>query len=321
MGRFAVIKNSFVKIEQVIVLHLLHNKQVSLQGIGTFKLDPSVSLPADTDKDFVIPENAVSFEYNPRAKEDESLINSIVQHTSKIKPLAASDLESFLMLNNQFLNIGKPFKIDKLGTLEKAQGGELKFVPGQYIIAKIEAPKTLKEDENEESSGLFNDYNKRSNNGSKVLITVVTIGVLALIGWAIYYFIFSKKPGPEGQPLTQQVNDAVDSSALTDTTTKSIIAPSIMDTLKKDSLATDTLNPANSSAFKVVFRQTTNRMEAQTTMTRLNKWGHHIIMYTNDSVNFKLAEVVKRPLSDTTRVKDSLEKFYGGAVSVELNNF
>ncbi len=87
-----------MKIEQVIVLHLFNNKVVTLQGIGTFRLDPSVSLPADIEKDNVIPENAASFEYNPKATEDDSLIDSIVKHTTKIKPLASADLDSFLML-------------------------------------------------------------------------------------------------------------------------------------------------------------------------------------------------------------------------------
>src|SRR5436190_709996 len=144
-----------MKIEQVIALHLFNNKEVTLQGIGTFRLDPSVSLPPDIEKDTVIPESAVIFEYNPKATEDPSLIDSIVKHTTKIKPLASADLDSFLMLGRQFLNIGKPFIIEKMGTLDKAQTGELIFIPGQFMTPKIEAPKALKENENEERSGLF----------------------------------------------------------------------------------------------------------------------------------------------------------------------
>src|SRR5688500_4083762 len=145
MGRFVVIKNLKLKIDQVIVLHLFNNKQVTLQGIGTFRLDPSVSLPADSQKELVIPENAITFEYNPKATEDESLIESIVEHTTKIKPLASADLDSFLMLGRQFLNIGKPFTLNGLGTLDKAQAAQLIFIPGQFITPKIESPNPLKE--------------------------------------------------------------------------------------------------------------------------------------------------------------------------------
>ncbi|MEP6596973.1 MAG: hypothetical protein ABJA71_13555 [Ginsengibacter sp.] len=305
-----------MKIEQVIVLHLLNNKQVTLQGIGTFWLDSSVSLPAETEKDFVIPENAVSFEYNPRATEDASLIDSIVQHTTKIKPLASSDLDSFLMLGRQFLNIGKPFKLDRLGTLDKAQAGELFFIPGQYITPKIEAPKTLKEDENEESSGLFNDYNREpDNSGKKILAVVVTLVVIGLIGWAIYY-VFFKTAVENEKPATQQLNVATDSSSLV---TGSVVTDS--SNLKKDiasPASSGTLSLGNDLTFKIIFKESKNKEEAFNLMNKLNSWGHHVIMYTADSVNYKLAELFNLPLSDTTRAKDSLEKLYGNSVVVEI---
>ena len=93
-----------MKIEQLIVQHLYISKQVTLQGIGTFRLDPSVILPAnEKEKDFIIPDNAFKFEYNLRAEEDEALIQYIVQHTRKILPLASADLDSYVMLAKQFL--------------------------------------------------------------------------------------------------------------------------------------------------------------------------------------------------------------------------
>src|SRR6476619_97240 len=107
-----------MKIEQLLVQHFYIAKQVTLQGIGTFTLSPDFIVPAETDKDIVLPENAVSFQYNPRATEDEALIDYIVQQTRKIKPLASADLESYLVLGKQFLNIGKPFKIEGVGILE-----------------------------------------------------------------------------------------------------------------------------------------------------------------------------------------------------------
>src|SRR5258708_11055702 len=174
-----------MKIEQVIVLHLFNNKEVNLQGIGTFHFNSSITVPADLEKDVVIPENSVTFEYNPKATEDSSLIDSIVKYTTKIKPLASADLDSFLMLGRQFLNIGKPFTLDKLGTLDKAQTGELIFIPGSFVTPKIEAPKALKEDEDEVSSGLFNDYNKKRDAGSKKFLGIfISVVVLGLIGWA-----------------------------------------------------------------------------------------------------------------------------------------
>jgi len=298
-----------MKIEQVIALHLFNNKYVSLQGIGTFRLDSSISTIADLEKDVIIPEGAVSFEYNPKATEDEALIDSIVKHTTKIKPLASADLDSFLMLGRQFLNIGKPFTLDRLGTLDKAQTGELVFLPGQFITPKIEAPKALKENENEESSGLFNDYNRKPEDNSKKILTVIAvIVVLALIGWAIYYFLFSKSPGDESVLMDQ-------AGTVTDT----VVPP-------RDSMASalspDTTNhlteSANNSSFKIIFFETNDRKQALSSMNKLNSWGHHVIMYTEDSVNYKLAELFQRPLSDTGKVKDSMTQVYRIPVVLEV---
>ena len=97
-----------MKLEHVIVQQLYKSKKVTLQGIGTFRLDSSVAIPPENEKDYVIPENAISFEYNLKATEDEALIEHIVAQTRKMKSLASSDLESYCMSSKQFLNIGKP---------------------------------------------------------------------------------------------------------------------------------------------------------------------------------------------------------------------
>ena len=109
------------------MLYLLKNKQISLQGIGTFKLDISLPEVTDNEKPVIIPANAVSFHYDPKVGEEETIVDFIVEHTKKIKPLASADLDSFLTLGRQFLNIGKPFTIQNLGTLDKLKSGELEF--------------------------------------------------------------------------------------------------------------------------------------------------------------------------------------------------
>ena len=62
-----------MKIEQVLVHYLLKNKQLTLKGIGTFHLDASIPDSADSEKPIIIPENAITFTYDPRAGEDEGL--------------------------------------------------------------------------------------------------------------------------------------------------------------------------------------------------------------------------------------------------------
>lgn len=297
-----------MKIEQVIVLHLYNTKEVTLQGIGTFRLNSPLTLPSEVEKDIVIPENAVSFDYNPKATEDAGLIDSIVKHTTKIKPLASADLDSFLMLGRQFLNIGKPFVLDKIGTLDKAQTGELIFIPGQFITPKIEAPKALKENENEESSGLFNDYNREpENNNKKIIAIIIAIIIAGLAGWGVYHFMFTKKtPATQSTPVAPSTV-IIDSVPKNNTAVNKITADTTIH-----------LTGVNDSSFNIIIRQTNNKKEALSYFKRLNRWGHHVVMYTQDSINFKLVEIINLPLSDTTRVKDSLSRFYHAPVSIQL---
>jgi nucleoid DNA-binding protein len=310
--RFAFIKNTTVKIEQALVLYLLKHKQISLQGIGIFKIDAIIPESTDSDKPFMIPADAVSFTYDPKVREDNELIDFIVQNTKKIKPLASADLDSFLTLGRQFLNIGKPFTIQNLGTLEKLNNGDLEFKPGP-LIQKVEVPKLKIEDEGAEQheENLFNDYKRAPSNNNRALLVIFVIIILIAGAWAAWYFGFKKND-------TEKV-----------TTTDNIIP--IADTMgiskKNDSLAatqklTDSnniqKNPADSFTFKVVVRETRDKEVAIARLAILKSFGREVIMYTTDSITYKVAEPFMLPLSDTTKILDSLnKKFYGGKAHIE----
>lgn len=300
-----------MKIEQVLVQQLYNNKHITLQGIGTFSLDSSVSLPVDSEKGIVLPENAIHFIYNPKATEDEALIDAIVQHTKKIKPLASADLDSFLMLGRQFLNIGKPFRLEGLGTLDKTQSGELEFKAGQFITPKIEAPKALKENENEEKSGLFPDYDTEVNSGSRRAIFIITtILVLGIGAWAAYYF-FYKNRNTESNSQVSEIDQ---------TQNKADTVSAKKDTLTIGAINTSQQQTSNDGyTFKIVFKVTKDKQDAQKTLAKYKDYGHKVIMYTTDSVTYKVAEPFTLPLSDTAHIKDSLNKyFYLGKAHVEI---
>ncbi|MEO6720275.1 MAG: hypothetical protein ABIN67_07900, partial [Ferruginibacter sp.] len=171
-----------MKIEQLIVQHLYTSKQVTLQGIGTFRLDPSVILPAENEKnkDFRIPDNAFKFEYNLRAEEDESLIKYIVQHTRKILPLASADLDSYVMLAKQFLNIGRPLVIEGVGTIQKSQAGEYQFIPGHFVSPKIDdIPKQPKEKKEEIISFETPQAESHSRRNLAIFVTLLVLAATA----------------------------------------------------------------------------------------------------------------------------------------------
>ena len=290
-----------MKIEQVLIQQLYSNKEITLQGIGSFRLDTSVTLQADSEKGAIVPGNAITFEYNHRAGEDAALIDAIVQHTKKIRPLASADLDSYLTLGKQFLNIGKPFTIEGIGTLDKAMSGELIFTPGHFITPRIEPPKALKEDEMEEKSGLFPDYDseiKRSH-GRKTALIIFLILLLGLGAWASYHFVFKKKAPEENTlPEVTEKPAATDSPAAKH------------DTNRVQPVNNQPVNNGDNYTFKIVFKETRDKDDALKSYNKMSGFGHKVILYTNDSVIYKVAEPFTLPLSDTTHIKDSLNKYY-----------
>ncbi len=312
-----------MKIEQLLVQHFYHNREVNLQGMGTFTLSPDVIVPVENDKEVVMPENAISFQYNPKAGEDDSLIDFIVQQTRKIKPLASADLDSYLVLGKQFLNIGKPFKIEGMGTLEKNQQGEYEFRQGNFSNTKVEAAPTAMKEKTEDDDISFAAIKNRPAGGKKFLLIAILILLLGLIGWAAWYFLHTRKETP-----TEAKNDTTQTI-----TTPIVTVQDTVDTIKpkKDSAIVPSpvvppavTPPAVSSGagynFMIVFKETNNKGAAIIKMNDLISRGHKVIMYTKDSVYYKLAEPFRRPLSDTARVKDSLNKYYyQGKAYVEQN--
>jgi hypothetical protein len=304
-----------VKIEQALVLYLLKHKQISLQGIGTFKIDALFPESTDSDKPFIIPSDAISFIYDPKTGEHDDLIDFIVQNTKKIKPLASADLDSFLTLGRQFLNIGKPFTIQNLGTLEKLKSGDLEFKPGP-LVQKVEVPKLKIEDEGAEQheENLFNDYKREpSGDNRRAILIIFIIVVLGLTAWAVWYFGFKKNDSEQGT-TTDNIIPIADTVA----------TPKKNDSLDATQKLTDSINnirknPADSFTFKVVVRETKDKEVALARLAILKSFGRNVIMYTTDSVTYKVAQPFMLPLSDTTKILDSLNKnFYEGKAHVEI---
>jgi len=304
-----------VKIEQLIVQYLYIKKQVTLQGIGTFKLDPAVVLPNDNDKekDFVMPENAFHFEYNLKAGEDVGLVNYIVEHTRKILPLASSDLESYAILAKQFLNIGKPLVIEGVGTIQKNQLGDYQFTPGVFITPKIDdIPKQLREKRDESVSF---ESEARVNNSRRNLITGIITLVIIFSGLGIYYAITNSQHS-ETVPLA--IEEPIADTTNRDTT----VIKNTFSQASTDTAASVTITPAIVAAdgnnFKIVLKSYSTSELAQKAFNRLTTYGHKLVVIKVDSLKYELAMPFKTPLTDTTRARDSLKVFFGGKPYVKL---
>ena len=308
-----------MKIEQLLVQYLYDSKKLTLQGVGTFYMSPDFVMPSENEKDFMIPDSAISFEYEPKAAEDNALIAYIVQQTRKILPLASADLDSYVMLGKQFLNIGKPFRIEGIGTLQKNMSGKYDFVPGQFITPKLsDIPKQFKEKlEHDISFDTTAQEDGRSGNNKKILMATCTIILLGLAGFAGWYFLHKKKNNIAAENQTDPVIIAAkDTVAIV----KSLPKDTARLPEKVDSVVKAPLSSSNSSdhTFTIVFRSYNNQQAAKKKYNELTSWGYHLLLFNKDS-SYKIAMPFSRPMSDTAKLRDSVKMLFGEKPYVDIH--
>lgn len=304
-----------MKLEQLIAQYFYQNRQLTLHEIGTFTINPDVSIPAENEKDFMLPANALQFQYDGKAGYDEGLIDYIVEHTRKIRPLAASDLDSYVSLNKQVLNIGRPLVIEGLGTLQKTQAGDYVFTQqNAYASKKIEsAPIVIKEKVNKDIS--FQEARTDSSKTAKsILMVLVGIAALGALVAAAYYFYYNKKDNT--QDIVQLTT--------TDTSSNQKTPDSSKASTTNDSATLATPNPthaptlATSNGFNLFINKYPNLMTAEKKLAKMQSYGHNTLkIITSDSVTYQIVMAIDLPLSDTLKAKDSIKKIFPGTYIVK----
>ena len=186
---------------------------------------------------------------------------------------------------------------------------------------KEETPLHIREKSGDDISFTSKTKPAASIDVKKLLAVAAAVIVLAAVGTAAWYFLTRKK---DSTTIAQNTNTEVSpitapAATGSDTTKRDSTLPTAQ---KPDSVSLKpaVTTPASGYSFKIVFKVTTNKAAALDKMNTLVFRGHKVLMYTTDSVTYKLAEPFNLPLSDTTKVKDSLNRFYYlGKARVELN--
>lgn len=300
------LKAKTLKLAQILAQYLYSTRRLDLPGIGTFLLDSTIVVDPESDKnskkDFG---EGISFENNQGIKDNPPLIDFISSQTGKIKALAAADLDSHLWLGQQFLNIGKPFMLDGIGSLVKTQSGQYSFSPGQLTpeILKEQPTKQIgytEVDNNTDVSDYKDILNPRKEKvqwKKPVAILLMLIGlVLAIWGGYIIY----KNTKADANSTTTPATRTSGPSAQNDNDTA---------TVQKGNI---TINPpvvAPAGNYKFVI-ETAGRERAFKRFKFLKELPTTIQMGTKDSVNFTLFFILPATAADTARIKDSLRISY-----------
>lgn len=304
-----------LRFDVLLAQYLSQHKKLNLPGIGIFETDSSTVTWDENGKQKGAG-NGIVFRHVPVVKADDDLIAFISEHTGKMKPLAISDLESYLTLGKQFLYIGKPFYLEGIGTLQFSKGGNFDFTPGEFITTKLEEPAVEKVEERkkyEEEERTASPAGRGS--GRAVLIWILVLIGLGLAGWGGYYYY---------KNYIANASSANQSAALDSTSNNQYVTQPAstenpgattagVDTSRTNRPATAQGNFYDKDTFKkFIVESTTDKQRALNRYRKLKAFGNDIELQTADSVHFTLFFVLPSTNADTLRIRDSLNRWYYG---------
>jgi len=292
---FKLCVNPFtLKLPALLSQFLREQKTLSLPGIGIFHL--TGPLPTENESS-ALPSSQVQFESKKIREADDKLISFIKQETGKIKPLAIADLESFIATGMELLNMGKPFQLEGIGSIQKKRDGQLEFIGGEAIPAKHE----VSHGENEKKVSVFEDnkYEPKSNPLQKILAVGLFLAGIAVVLLGGYYFYNKSNSNNSDE---ENLSQAPIQQPTVDTTTSRIDSSLLV---KRDPI------------FRYILENTDNKKRAFKRYNQLKSMAIDVRMETSDSINYKLYFVIPSTATDTIRIKDSLHNYYGKKVIVE----
>jgi hypothetical protein len=286
-----------LKISPLLAQFLINNKQLSLAGLGRFILNNS---------------GEIAFQHDAYVKEDAELVNFIAESTGKMKSLVASDLDSNLELARQFLNIGKPYLFEGIGTLSKNKFGTIEFVQGNYLQEKNKDNAGDGRDKTSTTENSFTDYEemfspkKPKTPATKSIVTwLIAIAGLSLAVFGGYIVYTKTKNKKEPILIKEDIQPVITNDTL----------------LKKaDSIPPKTKPVDTSGMYRFVIEKAT-KQRAFSRYSYLKSIKVNIDMDTKDSILYNLYFVLPATPADTSRIRDSLQLRYStrGKTVVEQN--
>jgi len=298
-----------LKLAGLLTQFLYQHKKLNIPGIGQFSIDASVSIPDHTDKNYQDFLQYIQFTQRNISRPDDELIDFIRVKTGKIKPLAESDLDSYLSDCKLLLNIGKPLYIEGIGTLNKNKDGSFEFSHGQPMTERMESlpPEKGPEKHGERKFLYNNEYTSQSTGQTNILRKLLIIaGILIGLGVIVWggYLLYSKKTSPDTES-NNLVSETFDTSQAKITTDSAIPENKIdSSTIKKET--------STAGTYKFICEVTSTRQRAFTRFKALQELNKQFKMETKDSVHFTIYIQLPATPADTSRKKDSLRLWYWG---------
>ena len=293
-------------VEQLITLFVYQHGEISLQGIGQIRLLDAVPDAEYIQKNKSVPITGIEFKHLKTAATSPDFIRFYATQRGKIASLAENDIEAYLSMAVQFLNIGNPFEIKGLGALAKNKDGVLSLTPGYFLAIKAEeAMGKLKErhveDPAHQGPGAAYDEEKRNRMSpqTKGILAIVLLVLLVVVGWWMYK-AFVATPETASTESLSPVNTDTLVAQQVDSAATAQPAPALPDSLQ----------PRN---WKVIFRETSTVKKAIVLNqfdTLKQQLKTPVYLETTDSVRFTFYTISSSAVKDTAQLRDSLRRYF-----------
>jgi len=313
-----------LKLAPLLSQYLYTHKRLDLPGIGSFLLRSTIVDEPDNNKQgkSIRPED-IHFDNNPGLKETPDLIQFIAAQTGKIKALAAADLDSHLSIIQQFLNIGKPFLLEGIGSLVKIKSGEYAFSSGDILPEKLKdyTAKEISATSSTEES--FSDYRNMLNtrkgktNWRKpavMLLILAGIGLAVWGGYTVYKITTAKNKSGKTNNKEKIKKDL--SAGAEETTLMNDTGVNRGDNATQQIIQNNPSRTTPSGSFRFIL-EVANAQRAFERFGRLKTFQWNVQMETKDSVTYKLLMILPATSADTSRIIDSLSRLNGRRVYIE----
>jgi hypothetical protein len=289
-----------VKLAPVLVKYLAAHKQLDLPGLGSFYLENKYNSEEESKKN---PDGSnITFEQKKIDKVDNNLIEFITKETGKMKVLAFSDLQSQLDDVIQFLNTGKPYTINGIGTLFQTQTGAFEFnSENNPVIEKRKEPQ-ITERNTVPQSYIDESYKKKRTNTPTIIILL-----LALIAIAATVWLYVRMVNTDKQRVVKETPNT------TTTVVPQPVAPKASDSIKHDTVPSQGALNVN---YYTYILETAIEPRATKRFLQLRKLNWPVELETSDSVTFKIIMKLPKAGSDSTKIKDSLRVLSGKNITI-----
>ncbi len=287
-----------MKFDKHFAAFLYEYKYLPLQGIGEVRLDDNFQLPPDAEKNIFYPADGINFIYNKKEEITDEFKVYLKSKIAKPVTLIVSDLEEYILQINNWLNIGRAYTIEGVGTITKVQTGVIEFTSGVSKAEKISTIVTALA--NKESE--YQSSGKKQNKKRGLVIGLAAIAVLAVIV-AIIWAAFNFMQGNDKSKAVVAVTNKVDSVEKIQSPANTNTVQTVIDTVR----------------YKMYFFRTKYRdyaFEKLNTFDKSDKVNMDSAKVI-DTIRYRLFIYKKVKPMDTIAVKKMLEGYFKHAIELE----